>query len=201
MKKVIFTILLVLAVTVAISKGQTPEPKAKIGEKAPAFTLANYDGNNVSLSDYKGKIVVLEWLNYECPFSRYHHETVKTMTDLAAKYKDKNVVWLGINSTGHATEKKDKEFAEQFEIPYPILSDFSGDVGHLYEAKTTPHMFIIDDDGILVYDGAIDNAPMGEVKNGVVYAYVAMALDELTSGKKVTTVKTKPYGCSVKYSK
>ncbi len=201
MKNSIFTILALLVLANFNCKGQAPEPKAKIGEKAPAFTLVNYGGNNISLSDYKGKIVVLEWLNYECPFSRYHHETVRTMTDLAAKYKDKNVVWPGINRTGHATEKKDKEFAEQFAIPYPILSDFSGDVGHLYGAKTTPHMFIIDADGILVYDGAIDNAPMGEVKNGAVYAYVSIALDELTSGKKVTTVKTKPYGCSVKYSK
>jgi peroxiredoxin len=200
MKKAVFAVLSVLAVMVASSRGQMPEPKAKIGEKAPAFTLANYDGNNVSLSDYKGKIVVLEWLNYECPFSRYHHETANTMVNLAEKYKSKNVAWLAINSTGHATAEKDKEFAAQFEIPYPILSDFTGDVGHLYGAKTTPHMFIIDPNGILVYDGAIDNSPLGRKKEGVIN-YVDKALGELTSGKKVTVPETKPYGCSVKYNK
>ncbi len=200
MKKAIFTILAVLVLANFNCKGEMPEPKAKIGEKAPVFTLANYDGNNVSLSNYSGKIVVLEWLNYECPFSRYHHETIKTMTDLAAKYKDKNVAWLGINSTGHATAEKDKEFAEEFKIPYPILSDFSGDVGHLYGAKTTPHMFIIDPNGIMVYDGAIDDAPMGKTKNGVTN-YVDTALDELMNGKKITTPQTKPYGCTVKYRK
>jgi peroxiredoxin len=122
------------------------------------------------------------------------------MTDLAAKYKDKNVAWLAINSTGHATAEKDKEFAQQFKIPYPVLSDFSGDVGHLYGAKTTPHMFIIDPNGILVYDGAIDDSPMGKKTEGAVN-YVDIALGELTSGKKVTTPQTKPYGCSVKYKK
>mgnify|MGYP000433421122 CR=1 FL=1 len=200
MKKSILTILLVLAVTVAVCKSEVPEPKAKIGEKAPAFTLANYDGNEVNLSNYAGKIVVLEWFNFECPFSRYHHETVKTMTDLAAKYKDKNVAWLGINSTAHATVEKDKAFAKEFKIPYPILSDFEGDIGHLYGAKTTPHMFIIDPNGILVYDGAIDNAPMGKTDNKIVN-YVDKALDELTNGKKITAPKTEPYGCSVKYPK
>ena len=172
----------------------TPEP----AKKAPAFTLANYDGNKISLSDYKGKIVVLEWFNYECPFSKYHHETVNTMVQLAEKYKDKNVVWLGINSTGHATVEKNKEFAEQFKIPYPLLTDFDGTVGHLYDARTTPHMFIIDTKGILVYDGAIDNAPLGKTTNGIIN-YVDNALTELTSGKKITTAQTKPYGCTVKY--
>ena len=197
MKKV-FTILLVLAVTAAVCKGESPEAKAKIGQKAPMFTAANYDGKNVSLSNYTGKIVVLEWLNYECPFSKYHHETVNTMVNLAEKYKSKKVVWLAINSTGHATAEKDKEFAAQFKIPYPILSDFAGDVGHLYGAKTTPHMFIIDPNGVLVYEGAIDDSPLGKKKEGVIN-YVDKALEELTSGKKVSTPETKSYGCGVKY--
>ena len=198
MKKSIFTILAVLVLANFNCKGEAPEPKAKIGEKAPAFTAVNYDGNEVNLSNYSGKIIVLEWLNYECPFSRYHHETVNTMVGLAEKYKGKNVAWLAINSTGHATVEKDKEFAGEFKIPYPILSDFSGDVGHLYGAKTTPHMFIIDPNGILVYDGAIDDAPMGKAKDGITN-YVDTALGELTSGKKITTPQTKSYGCSVKY--
>ncbi len=200
MEKSIFTILMVLLSVNLNCKGESPKAEAELGKKAPAFTLANYDGNNVSLANYAGKIVVLEWLNYECPFSRYHHETVKTMTDLVAKYKDKNVAWLGINSTGHATVEKDKEFAAEFKIPYPVLSDFAGDVGHLYGAKTTPHMFIIDPNGIFVYDGAIDNAPLGKAKDGITN-YVDTALGELTSGKKITTPKTDSYGCTVKYKK
>jgi peroxiredoxin len=200
MKRVIFVIGAVLVLANFNCMGKVPEPKVKIGEKAAAFTLNNYDGNSVSLSNYAGKIIVLEWMNYECPFSRYHHETVNTMVNLAQKYKDKNVVWVGINSTGHATAQKDQEFAQQFKIPYPILSDFAGDVAVLYGAKTTPHMFIIDANGILVYEGAIDNAPLGESSSGIVN-YVDKALDELTSGKTITIPQTKSYGCTVKYKK
>jgi peroxiredoxin len=202
MKNSILTIMTVLLLTnISCKKTQTvktQETKARLGGEAPVFTLANYDGNDISLPDYKGKIVVLEWFNYECPFSKYHHETANTMVNLADKYKDKNVAWLAINSTNHATAKNDMKFAEQFGIPYPVLSDFDGTVGHLYGAQTTPNMFIIDPNGILVYEGAIDNAPMGKADNGVIN-YVDIALGELTDGKKITTAQTKPYGCTVKY--
>jgi peroxiredoxin len=97
--------------------------------KAPDFTLVNYDGKEVKLADYKDKIVVLEWLNYECPFVRYHYEKAATMKDLAAKYKDKNVVWLAINSTSTQERAKNKEFAEKYAIGYPILDDSAGTVG------------------------------------------------------------------------
>ena len=116
----------------------------EVGSKAPDFTLTNYDGNTVSLADYKGKIIVLEWFNYECPFVRYHYEKAKTMIELPDKYKDRGVVWLAINSTKHLTTEGNKEFAEKFKLGYPILDDRSGKVGHSYGAKTTPHMFIID---------------------------------------------------------
>jgi peroxiredoxin len=169
--------------------------------KAPDFALKNYDGKEVKLSDYKGKIVVLEWFNYECPFVKYHYEKASTMKDLAAKYKDRNVVWLAINSTAHQETARNKEYAEKNKILYPILDDRSGEVGKAYHATNTPHIFIIDHNGNIAYNGAIDNAPLGRVpEDEKLVNYVDLALEELTP-KKVTIAKTRPYGCTVKYKK
>jgi len=174
------------------------EPQS--GKKAPAFTLKTFDGQTVSLSDYKGKIVVLEWFNFECPFVQYHYGKANTMIDLATKYKDKDVVWLAINSTSHATPEANKEFIEKHKLPYPILDDRSGVVGHAYDAKTTPHLFIITPAGNIAYDGAIDNSPLGKTPAGEKPVnYVDQALTELLAGKKVSVTNTKSYGCSVKY--
>ena len=167
---------------------------------ASPFTLSTFDGKKVSLSDYRGKTVVLEWLNFECPFVKYHYEKPKTMIKLAEKYKDKNVVWLAINSTSHTTPEANKDFAQKQKLPYPILDDRSGRVGRAYGAKTTPHMYVINRRGRIVYDGAIDNAPLGEVPAGQKLTnYVDKALEELTTGKRVSTNNTKSYGCTVKY--
>ena len=170
------------------------------GKRAPEFELNSFDGKTVSLSDYRGKIVVLEWLNFECPFSRYHYETKNTMVELAKKYKGKNVVWLAVNSTSHTTPEPNKDFAKRHELPYLILDDRSGKVGRAYGAETTPHMYIIDPRGRIVYEGAIDDSPLGQKKEGVIN-YVDNALAELTAGKAVSTPKTKPYGCTVKYAR
>ncbi len=195
----IITILAILSVLPAV-EGEAGSPRLRVeaGNKAPEFTLTSYDGTTISLSDYKGKIVVLEWFNYECPFVKYHYEKVNTMIELANKYKDKNVVWLAINSTGHLTTEKNKEFAEQHNLGYPVLDDSSGKVGRAYGAKTTPHMFIIDAKGNFAYNGAIDNPPLGKEENAI--NYVDKALAELTAGKEVSTANTEPYGCSVKYA-
>ncbi|UCE99043.1 MAG: thioredoxin family protein [Planctomycetota bacterium] len=196
------TILTILAVLLAVLSGcrqQEPVTASEVSSKAPEFTLKNFDGKDVSLSDYAGKIVVLEWFNYECPFVMYHYEKVTTMVELAKKYKDKDVVWLAVNSTKHLTTEKNKNFAERYELSYPILDDRSGNVGRAYSAKTTPHMFIIGTKGNIVYNGAIDNSPLGRKKEGVIN-YVDKALAELTGGKAISTPKTKPYGCSVKYA-
>jgi len=167
---------------------------------APDFTLQSQDGNDVRLAALKGKIAVLEWFNYECPFVRHHYEKASTMKDLALKYKAKDVVWLAINSTSHQETAKNKEFAEKHKVPYPLLDDRSGTTGKAYGAKTTPQMVIIDKEGHVAYNGAIDNAPLGKVQGGeVLLNYVDKALAELTSGKAVSTPATKPYGCSVKY--
>jgi peroxiredoxin len=170
--------------------------------KAPDFKLKNHDGKEVKLADYKGKIVVLEWINQECPFVKYHYEKKPTMNELAARYKKKKVVWLAIDSTNHQKTEKNKKYAEKNKILHPILDDRSGKVGKAYKATNTPHMFIIDTNGNIAYNGAIDNAPLGKVpKDKELVNYVDQALMELTSSKAVSIPKTKPYGCTVKYKK
>lgn len=171
------------------------------GRRAPQFTLKSFDGKEVSLSDYRGKIVVLEWFNLECPFVKYHYDTTTTMIDLANKYKDKNVAWFAVNSTSHTTEQDNIEFAQKHNLPYMILDDRSGKVGHDYGATNTPHMNIIDTRGNIVYVGAVDNSPMGQTPEGQSrVSYVDKALEELVAGKPVSTKETKPYGCTVKYA-
>ena len=170
--------------------------------KAPDFTLTNYDGKTVKLPDYAGKIVVLEWFSYECPFARYNYEKTTAVNDLVNRFKDKGVVFLAINSTGHQESTKNKEFAEQFKVSHPILNDSKGVVGKAYGAQTTPHTFIVDTGGSIVYSGAFDNAPIGKIPEGTQYVnYIDKALEELTAGKTVSIAETKPYGCLVKYGK
>lgn len=213
MEKKIFAILAVLALSVVVLTGcESREPaeepstqppdelEPEVARKAPGFTLNSFDGKTISLSDYKGKIVVLEWFNYECPFVLRHYGNTPTMVGLANKYKDKNVVWLAINSTSHVTPEANIEFAEKRKLPYPILDDRSGTVGRAYGAKTTPHMYVIDTRGSIAYQGAIDNDERGRKRQGVIN-YVDKALTELTGGKEVSTTDTMPYGCTVKYAK
>lgn len=173
------------------------EAAVQTPEKAPAFTLIDHTGKTHTLSDYLGKIVVLEWLNPECPFVIRHHEA-KTMVTLADAYAGKGVVWLGINTTNTFDQAQNKAFAEKYSLPYPVLNDNTGKVGRLYDAKTTPHVFVIDKAGVLAYQGAIDDDPAGTKAEKV--NYVKLALDELLAGKTVSTAETKPYGCSVKYA-
>ena len=163
-----------------------------VGEFAPDFTLTDTAGNKVSLSDFEGKTVVLEWLNPDCPFVQRHYKA-GTMKKLATEYGGEGVVWLTINSTNYMD-------AAANDLPYTILVDQSGEVGHLYGARTTPHMYIIDGSGELVYNGAIDDDPRGGKGDGAIN-YVAAALDQALAGNAVTTAETTPYGCSVKYKK
>jgi peroxiredoxin len=170
----------------------------KAASQAPDFTLQDQDGKPVTLSDYKGKIVVLEWFNGECPYVQRHYKS-KTMQSLAGPYRDKGVVWLAINSTSTADRKVNKAWVEKYKLDYPILDDHTGKVGKLYGAKTTPHMFVIDRDGNVVYKGAIDDDPSGKKEHAA--NYVAEVLQNLTDGQSVALKETKPYGCSVKYPK
>jgi len=172
------------------------------GRRAPNFELNSFDGRNVSLSQYKGRVVVLEWFNMDCPFSKYHYETKSTMVDLAKKYQDKEVVWLAINSASATKPEANRSFAKKHKLPYPILDDRSGRVGRAYGARTTPHVFVIDKNGYIAYNGAIDSAPMGKAKEGVTAInYVDQALTAVTLGLKPSTPATPPYGCSVKYGR
>jgi peroxiredoxin len=186
---------------------ERPDRRPRVEEReaakpAPPLTLKSFDGKTIRLSEYRGKTVVLEWLNFECPFVKHHYGKPKTMIKLANKYKDKNVVWLAVNSTSHTTPEANKKFAEKQKLPYPILDDRSGRVGRAYGAKTTPHMYIISPRGRLVYEGAIDNAPLGKTPEGKeLINYVDKALSEMITGKMVSTKNTKPYGCTVKYPK
>ncbi len=176
------------------------------GETAPAFTLKGLNpAKDVSLADFKGKVVVLEWLNHGCPFVRKHYDA-GNMQAFQKKYTAQNVIWLSVISSAEGkqgyvnTEGANKEKRDNKSLATEVLLDTDGKVGNLYGAKTTPHMYVIDKSGALVYQGAIDDKPDTE-KDSISSAknYVAAALDEIIAGKKVTAHTTKSYGCSVKY--
>lgn len=172
-----------------------------VGETAPAFNLKGADGKAYSLANYKGKVVVLEWVNPNCPFSD-RHAREKTMSDLARQHGE--VVWLGINSTNPESSNYLKPtetlaYNQKNGIPYPVLYDETGNVGHAYGAKTTPHMFIIGKDGKIAYNGAIDDDPPGRKAKAERVNYVGGGLNAEKSGKNPDPASTKPYGCSVKY--
>ena len=170
---------------------------AGVGESAPDFTLPDQNGNQVQLSSIDG-VRVLEWLNPDCPFVKRHYKA-GTMKTLAAAYDDRGVTWITVNSTHYMDLAANQQFAQANKLSQHILVDSSGKVGHLYGAVTTPHMFIIDGDGKIVYAGAIDDDPRGSKSD--VTNYVSNALDEVLAGKPVSVAETKPYGCSVKYAK
>ena len=172
-----------------------------VGDKAPDFTLTDLEGNSHSLSDFAGKTVVLEWVNPKCPFSD-RHAAEGTMQALADEYGE--VVWLGINSTaaGHSNFMEPAEhaaWAEKHGVEYAILYDETGKTGKAYDAKTTPHMYIIDESGTIVYNGAIDDDPAGRMSRDERDNYVDAGLTDVQAGEQVATATTKPYGCTVKY--
>ncbi len=185
-------------------KPATPEggkPAAEIGKPAPDFTLKDTEGKEVKLSSFKGKIVVLEWTNHECPIVKFHHGDHDTMLKTLEGVKGKDVVWLAIDSSHFCQDKVEsiKGWAKSKKLPYPILLDPSGATGHAFGAKNTPHMFIIDKDGNLAYAGAIDDNRKTEQGKANVKNYVAEALASLISGQTVAVKTTDAYGCSVKY--
>lgn len=175
---------------------------AKVGAAAPDFELPDLAAQPVKLSDFKGKTVVLEWFNPGCPFVKYAWEEQVMPPTVKAALERPDTVWIAINSgapgkQGHGVSTN-RDAAGKWNIEHKILLDESGVVGKAYGAKTTPHMYVVDPAGVLVYDGAIDDAPMGR-KEGAPVNYVGAALTDLTAGQPVGTAKTQPYGCSVKY--
>lgn len=191
---------LVLAATPAVAKD------AEVGKPAPAFTLPGADGKEHSpIAEAKGKIVVLEWTNPGCPFVQKFYNP-KEMQKLQKEMKEKGVVWYRINSSaegkeGHQTAEQAAKYDKAGGVEaVATLLDHDGKVGRLYGAKTTPHLFIIDTKGTLVYDGAIDDMATPRSSDiPLAKNYVRQAVDELLAGKPVSNPTTKPYGCSVKY--
>ena len=179
---------------------------ATVGQPAPAFTATDTSGKTVSLADFKGKHVVLEWVNPGCPYVVKHYGS-GNMQGTQREAMGKGVVWLSVNST--ATDASDYRkpadmaawMQQQKAAPTATLMDADGKVGRAFGARTTPHMYIIDPAGKLVYAGAIDNNPSSRQADvATATNHVKVALGELLAGKPVSTPVTRPYGCSVKYS-
>lgn len=179
--------------------------EAKLNEQAPNFKLKDSNGKEHSLSDFKGKLIVLEWINYECPFVKKHYDS-KNMQTLQEKYTKQGLIWLTICSSAESKQgnfandeinRRSKKHNAKFTA---YLNDSDGKVGKMYGAKTTPHMYIINEEGKLVYAGGIDDkasTDLEDIKDAK--NYVSLALEELLAGKDVSVQSSKPYGCSVKY--
>jgi peroxiredoxin len=187
--------------------GSVPEGHAAaiVGAPAPAFSVRDSDGKTVRLIAYKGKYVVLEWVNFQCPFVGKHYGS-GNMQELQKRYTAKGVVWLSICSSasgkqGHVTGAEAKEqMKERNASPSRFLLDPKGLVGKAYGAKTTPHMFVINPKGTIVYNGAIDDKPSTRREDvETAKNYLVAALDASMAGTRVETAATQPYGCSVKY--
>jgi peroxiredoxin len=191
---------LALAVAILLPACSRAGAETPVGGLAPDFSLPDLQGKVHHLADYRGRVVVLEWINPNCPFSRRHAEE-GTMTRTATAHSD--VVWLAVNSTakGHRdflSAEQHAKYDKDHGINYPVLYDSDGKVGHAYGASTTPHMFVIDEQGRVVYRGAIDDDPYGrETKR---QNYVDAALTAHAAGKPAAPASTTSYGCSVKYS-
>jgi len=198
--------LLALAIP-AIAGSTTDPPRAAIDKEAPDFSLTDVTGTAHKLSQYRGKYVVLEWTNPDCPFVRKHYGS-DNMQALQRRWVERDVVWLTICSSAAGQqgfyEAGDvrKQMEKSKAAPSAYLLDSDGTVGHAYGARTTPHMYVIDPKGTLIYAGAIDDKPSTKTADiDGASNYVQSCLEAATAGKPVATKTTTPYGCSVKYAK
>jgi peroxiredoxin len=185
---------------------------AMLGQPAPDFTLSDSDGLAHTLTALRGKTVVLEWFNPDCPFAKFAHQK-GPLKDMAVRVARPDLVWLSINSGGPGKQgngvPRNKQARGEYAMQNAILLDETGKVGRLYGAEKTPHLFVIDPKGVLVYRGGLDNAPMGEVdparprlegtEPGAHINYVDAALEDLAHGRALRLSETPAYGCSVKY--
>ncbi len=178
---------------------------AKVGAPAPAFTGKDIDGKNFSLADAKDKYVVLEWHNQGCPYVVKHYKS-GNMQKLQKEWADKGVVWVKLISSapgkqGYVTAQQEKAYLKEHKAaPSKVILDPEGTIGKMYAAKVTPHMYVIDPKGKLIYNGAIDDKPtsdLADVKGAK--NYVSAALTEAMAGKPVAVASTTPYGCGMKY--
>jgi len=179
---------------------------AKVGEAAPDFTAAASNGKTIRLSDYRGKYVVLEWHNNGCPYVGKHYKS-GNMQRLQKEWTGRGVAWFTVISSapgkqGYVTASEENDYLAKMQAaPTAALLDPDGAIGHLYTAKTSPHMIVINPQGVVIYDGAIDDKPTTDLSDipGATN-YVNLALEETMAGKQIETPTTRPYGCSVKYS-
>jgi peroxiredoxin len=204
MRKPIITAILVLVASL-LGVGEpggvaAQEDGLKIGEVVPDFTLPDTYGEEHSIADYRGQYIVLEWLNYGCPSVKKHYNA-GNMQMLQEKYTAKGAKWFGIVSSApgnqgyYEPDEMNAVSAEQGSKASAVLLDPSGEVGHLYHAQVTPHLMVIDPEGALIYNGAIDDKPGSRASTlEGAHNYVAAALDESMAGKEVTVPLTKPYG-------
>ena len=177
----------------------------RVGEAAPDFSATDLDGQSRSLSEFEGNFVVLEWFNPDCPFVQKHYRS-DNMQGLQRAYTAQDVTWLTVNSSapgkqGHLGPDEARRVMQKHRAaPTTVLLDPEGRVGRLYGAQTTPHMYVINPDGMLIYKGAIDDTPSADRADvATAKNYVRLALDEAMDGRSVTIPVTKSYGCSVKY--
>ena len=178
---------------------------AKVGEAAPAFTGVDSNGKAVSLAQFKGKFVVLEWHNHGCPYVKKHYGS-GNLPKLQKEWTGKGVVWLAVVSSAPGKEGHvdaagaNANMKQAGAAPTATVLDAKGEIGRLYGAKTTPHMFIVSPQGTLIYNGAIDDKPSTDAADiATSKNYVSQALTEAMAGKPVSVASTAPYGCSVKY--
>lgn len=177
----------------------------RVGAPAPGFSATDSNGNTHTLSEYAGKFVVLEWTNRGCPYTMKHYES-GNMERLQHEWTARGVIWLSVVSSapgqqGYVTAAEENSYLKQMNAePTAALLDPTGALGHLYDAKTTPQIFIINPQGILIYDGAIDNRPSTDPSDiAGAKNYASLALLEAMAGKTVSVATSRPYGCSVKY--
>ena len=195
-----------LALTIGVGLVAMAAWAVQPGSRAPDFTAQDTYGKTHTLAEYKGKYVVLEWTNHECPFTRKHYES-GNMQRLQQEWTAKGVIWFSVISSapgkqGYMTADQENSYLQEVKAaPTAVLLDPAGQLGHLYGAKTTPHLFVINPDGILIYDGGIDDkATTDEADIAAAHNYVSAALAEAMAGKAVSTPVSRPYGCSVKYA-
>jgi hypothetical protein len=195
----------ILGVAFLLAALLSPAWAVRIGDKAPDFTATDTNGQTHKLSEYAGKFVVLEWHNRGCPYTQKHY-TSGNMERLQREWTARGVIWLTVISSapgkqGYVTAADENAFVKEMKAaPTAVLLDSTGTVGHLYDAKTTPQMIIINPQGLMIYDGAIDDKPTTDTADiSGAKNYVQQALEEAMAGKAVSVASTRPYGCSVKY--
>lgn len=203
MRRLAFSLALFFVVALAL------EPQAwaaRVGSPAPSFTATDSNGKVHHLSDYAGKFVVLEWHNRGCPYTRKHYES-HNMQCLQREWTQRGVIWLTVISSapgtqGYVTPEEENAYVKRMDAAQTaVLLDPAGELGRLYGAKTTPQMLLISPQGILLYDGAIDDKPTADPADiPTAQNYLSQALEEAMAGKPVSIPDTRPYGCSVKYA-